>query len=98
MRLLEDEHSVDLAGLTFGVRHAPGHTPGSTVFLTDAQGDIPPVMYSGDPLFAGSIGRTDLPGGDTAQMMRSLSSVVLPQPRRWWCFPATVSRRRSARS
>ena len=80
VRLLEDEHSVDLAGLTFGVRHAPGHTPGSTVFLTDAQGDIPPVMYSGDLLFAGSIGRTDLPGGDTAQMMRSLSSVVLPQP------------------
>ena len=40
VRLLEDEHSVDLAGLTFGVRHAPGHTPGSTVFLTDAQGDI----------------------------------------------------------
>jgi glyoxylase-like metal-dependent hydrolase (beta-lactamase superfamily II) len=80
VRLLEDEHSVDLAGLTFGVRHAPGHTPGSTVFLTDAQDDIPPIMYSGDLLFAGSIGRTDLPGGDTAQMMRSLSSVVLPQP------------------
>jgi glyoxylase-like metal-dependent hydrolase (beta-lactamase superfamily II) len=50
------------------------------VFITDAEGDIPPIMYSGDLLFAGSIGRTDLPGGDTAQMMRSLSTVVLPQP------------------
>lgn len=80
VRVLDDGQTMDLAGLQFGVAHAPGHTPGSTVFLTDEQGDIPPIMYSGDLLFAGSIGRTDLPGGDTAQMMQSLSTVVLPQP------------------
>lgn len=80
VRVLDDGQTMELAGLRFGVRHAPGHTPGSTVFLTEAQADIPPIMYSGDLLFAGSIGRTDLPGGDTAQMMRSLSTVVLSQP------------------
>lgn len=77
---LEDGSRLELAGLTFDVRHAPGHTPGSTVFLTDGVGDIPPIMYSGDLLFEGSIGRTDLPGGDLGQMMWSLSNVVLPQP------------------
>ena len=48
--------------------------------VTDESGDIPPIMYSGDLLFAGSIGRTDLPGGDMSQMTQSLASVVLPAP------------------
>ena len=87
VRMLDDGKSIDLAGLRFAVRHAPGHTPGSTVFLTDAAADIPPIMYSGDLLFAGSIGRTDLPGGDTAQMMRSLAEVVLPQPEEMVVLP-----------
>jgi hydroxyacylglutathione hydrolase len=80
VRTLDDRAVMELAGLQIRVRHAPGHTPGSTVFLTEAQGDVPPIMYSGDLLFQGSIGRTDLPGGDTAEMMRSLSAVVLPAP------------------
>lgn len=87
VRTLVDGEAIELAGLRFGVRHAPGHTPGSTVFLTDADGDIPPIMYSGDLLFAGSIGRTDLPGGDTDQMMRSLVDVVLPQPEEMVVLP-----------
>ena len=80
VRPLDDGARMELAGISLSVRHSPGHTPGSAVFLTDAEGDIPPIMYSGDLLFAGSIGRTDLPGGDTGQMMRSLADVVLPQP------------------
>ena len=80
VRLLEDGGVLNLASLQFTVRHAPGHTPGSTVFVTDGSGDIPPIMYSGDLLFAGSIGRTDLPGGDMSQMTQSLASVVLPAP------------------
>lgn len=87
VRTLVDGQPIDLAGLRIGVRHAPGHTPGSTVFLTDPDGDIPPIMYSGDLLFAGSIGRTDLPGGDTGQMMRSLVDVVLPQPQEMVVLP-----------
>lgn len=87
VRALVDSEQMDIAGLQFTVRHAPGHTPGSTVFITDASGDVPPIMYAGDLLFAGSIGRTDLPGGDTAQMMASLSSVVLPQPQEMVVLP-----------
>jgi glyoxylase-like metal-dependent hydrolase (beta-lactamase superfamily II) len=87
VRALDDRVDVDLAGLRFHVRHAPGHTPGSTVFLTDPDGEVPPIMYSGDLLFAGSIGRTDLPGGDTDAMMRSLVDVVLPQPEEMIVLP-----------
>lgn len=87
VRPLDDRTDVDLAGLRLRVRHAPGHTPGSTVFLTDADGEVPPIMYSGDLLFAGSIGRTDLPGGDTSAMMRSLAEVVLPQPEEMVVLP-----------
>jgi glyoxylase-like metal-dependent hydrolase (beta-lactamase superfamily II) len=75
VRVLGDEDVMSLAGLDFGVDVAPGHTPGSVVFrLTDE------VLFSGDLLFAGSIGRTDLPGGNYEQMMRSLATVVLPLP------------------
>jgi hydroxyacylglutathione hydrolase len=74
-----DGAAVELAGLTFHVDHTPGHTPGSITFRTpyDAA-DVSEVMFSGDLLFAGSIGRTDLPGGDHATMLRSLTDKVLP--------------------
>ena len=56
--------------------HTPGHTPGSIVFRTATeQGDE--VILAGDTLFAGSIGRTDLPGGDHAAMLRSLRDKLL---------------------
>lgn len=75
---LTDGQVLELAGLNLNVRHAPGHTPGSVSFHGDAEGT--PVMFSGDLLFAGSIGRTDLPGGDHQAMLRSLARVVLPLP------------------
>jgi hydroxyacylglutathione hydrolase len=74
VRLLTDEQALDLAGIPMVVRHAPGHTEGSAVFVLDE------VMFSGDVLFAGSIGRTDLPGGDHASMIESLRRVILPAP------------------
>lgn len=74
VRLLSDEQSVELAGIPMVVRHAPGHTEGSSVFVLDE------VMFSGDVLFAGSIGRTDLPGGDHDRMIDSLTRVILPAP------------------
>ena len=77
VRPLDDFGDVDIAGLPITVRHGPGHTRGSVSFHLPAS-DVPPVMLSGDLLFAGSIGRTDLPGGDHAAMMRSLGDVVLP--------------------
>lgn len=78
---LADGVELTLAGLEFAVAHAPGHTKGSVTFgMPEAVGgaDIPPVLFSGDLLFAGSIGRTDLPGGDHAEMIESLGRVCLP--------------------
>jgi glyoxylase-like metal-dependent hydrolase (beta-lactamase superfamily II) len=80
VRELADGSVLDLAGLRFTVDHAPGHTKGSVTFRTPAAGDVPPVLFSGDLLFAGSIGRTDLPGGDHAEILRSLARVCLPLP------------------
>ncbi|WP_066942655.1 MBL fold metallo-hydrolase [Streptomyces lushanensis] len=78
---LTDGARMSLAGLEFTVAHAPGHTKGSVAFaMPEAFGgaDVPPVLFSGDLLFAGSIGRTDMPGGDHAEMIESLGRVCLP--------------------
>jgi glyoxylase-like metal-dependent hydrolase (beta-lactamase superfamily II) len=79
VRPLADNDKIDLAGLDFVVRHAPGHTAGSLVFgLGPGAGADAPVLFSGDVLFAGSIGRVDLPGGSMADMQNSLRTVILP--------------------
>ncbi|MFD5429651.1 MBL fold metallo-hydrolase [Streptomyces sp. NPDC127084] len=78
VRELTDGAALKLAGLELTVRHAPGHTKGSVTFGMPEAADIPPVFFSGDLLFAGSIGRTDLPGGDMAEMLDSLARVCLP--------------------
>ena len=74
---LTDAQTLELAGLSFLVDHTPGHTEGSVTFRTPYEGDVSEVMFSGDLLFAGSIGRTDLPGGDHPTMLRSLRDKVL---------------------
>jgi hydroxyacylglutathione hydrolase len=92
---LTDGMTVSLVGLEIVVNHAPGHTEGSVTFRLplgeaaqesitvqgkskmDRPGD---VLFSGDLLFAGSIGRTDLPGGDYPTILRSLSRVCLTLP------------------
>ena len=78
LRELSDGLVIDLAGLSFAVDHAPGHTRGSVMFRRAGEDGVPPVLVSGDVLFEGSIGRTDLPGGDHAAMLRSLGTKVLP--------------------
>ena len=84
VRELGDLDELELAGLRFVVDHTPGHTEGSVTFRTPGTdsdrtaGDWSELMFSGDLLFAGSIGRTDLPGGDHATMLRSLTDKVLP--------------------
>lgn len=79
VRELADGVRLDLAGLILTVDHAPGHTAGSVMFTRAANEQDPPVLLSGDVLFAGSIGRTDLPGGNHADMLRSLATKVLPR-------------------
>lgn len=77
---LADGMTLDLAGVRLKVDHAPGHTRGSVTFLAPAEGGEPGTLFSGDLLFAGSIGRTDLPGGDYQTILDSLSRVCLPLP------------------
>lgn len=72
---IADGQRLPFAGLGLRVHHSPGHTPGSCVFVTDDAGAL---MLSGDLLFAGSVGRTDLPRGSMAQQNDSLRRVVLP--------------------
>lgn len=76
VRTLADGTSLELAGLTIAVDHTPGHTGGSVTFrpLTGTESSL---LVSGDTLFAGSIGRTDLPGGDHEQMLASLRKKIL---------------------
>jgi hydroxyacylglutathione hydrolase len=80
VRELTDGAVVELAGLRFTVDHAPGHTPGSVTFRTPPTEQIPDVIFTGDLLFAGSIGRTDLPGGSYEEILKSLSRVCLSLP------------------
>jgi glyoxylase-like metal-dependent hydrolase (beta-lactamase superfamily II) len=78
---LTDGATLSLAGLELTVDHAPGHTGGSVLFrLPGAQSewDADQICLSGDVLFAGSIGRTDLPGGSTETMLTSLRDKILP--------------------
>jgi hydroxyacylglutathione hydrolase len=72
-----DGTRLSLAGLEFDVAHAPGHTEGSVLFSTPGPEQVD-VVLSGDVLFAGSIGRTDLPGGDHQAMLTSLVTRILP--------------------
>lgn len=65
---------LELGGLRIVTRHAPGHTEGSTLYLLGS------LAFTGDVLFAGSVGRTDLPGGDDATMQRTLREVVATLP------------------
>lgn len=79
VRELADGATLDIGGLNLRVEHAPGHTRGSVLFCTDAVDDAgasTEIILAGDTLFAGSIGRTDLPGGDHQQMMASLAAML----------------------
>lgn len=71
--LLDPSVPLSIAGMEFAVDFAPGHTRGSVVFESSS------TLFSGDVLFAGSIGRTDLPGGSWEQMQESLRRVILPR-------------------
>jgi glyoxylase-like metal-dependent hydrolase (beta-lactamase superfamily II) len=78
---LTDGATMTLAGLEITVDHAPGHTGGSVLFRLPGAGTswgAEQLCLSGDVLFAGSIGRTDLPGGNTETMLASLRDKILP--------------------
>jgi glyoxylase-like metal-dependent hydrolase (beta-lactamase superfamily II) len=85
VRELKDGELLDLAGLQLRVDETPGHTPGSITFLSGSVGSGSATAtageyFSGDLLFAGSIGRTDFPGGSFEQIQESLQRVALALP------------------
>lgn len=73
-RWLEDGETISFGDHHFEVYHCPGHAPGHVIFYNRAQG----FAHLGDVLFNGSIGRTDLPGGDHDTLLRSIRDKVLP--------------------
>jgi len=75
-RMLDGDIEIQIAGLRFDVFHTPGHTPGG-VCLYDAS---EPIAFVGDTLFAGSIGRSDFPGGDYEQLIQSIKTKLLVLP------------------
>jgi len=78
---LMDGAILRLAGLNIEVLHTPGHTPGHCCFL------LQDTLFSGDHLFAGSIGRTDLPGGDMETLLESMKARILPLPEETTVYP-----------
>lgn len=73
-RWLDEGDIVSIGGLTFDILHCPGHSPGSVVFFNKALR----FAHVGDVLFAGSVGRTDLPGGSHATLINSIMTKLLP--------------------
>jgi len=71
---LEHGQTLEFGAIELEVRHAPGHSPGGVVLVGDSE------AFVGDCVFAGSIGRTDLPGGDTGTLLRSIREQILTLP------------------
>jgi hydroxyacylglutathione hydrolase len=95
VRELADGQVIELAGLSLVVDHTPGHTPGHVTFRTDG------TLLAGDLVFAGSIGRVDLPGGSMEQMLASLAGRFLTLPDETVVLPGhgprtTVGRERAS--
>jgi hydroxyacylglutathione hydrolase len=80
--LLSGGETLELAGLTFDVVFTPGHSPGHVTYaaVADDDRDATPALFSGDVLFQGSIGRTDLPGADHARLLQSIGELLDAYP------------------
>ena len=72
----EDSESINVGGLSANVLHTPGHTQGSLCLYIPVE----KLLLAGDTLFAGSVGRTDLPGGNEAQLLASIHDRLMPLP------------------
>lgn len=80
---LEDGARLLVGKSSFHVRHTPGHTRGHVIFVADQA----PVAFVGDLVFQGSVGRTDLPGGDWQTLLESIRDQVLTLPEEFQLFP-----------
>jgi glyoxylase-like metal-dependent hydrolase (beta-lactamase superfamily II) len=78
--LLEEGHELSLGRLRFKIIHTPGHTPGGISLLCPDGLGPTPVVFTGDALFAGGIGRSDFPGGDGHLLVKSIQEKLLTLP------------------
>ena len=76
----EPDAKIDFGRYQVHVRHTPGHCPGGVCLAIARAGTAQPALFVGDTLFAGSIGRTDLPGGDMATLLKSIREVLFAYP------------------
>ena len=85
-RLLDDGEAFTVAGVTFGVLTLPGHTPGGIgLFVDDLDGV--PALFAGDTLFARSVGRTDIAGGDGEMLLASIREKIFTLPDETVVYP-----------
>jgi hydroxyacylglutathione hydrolase len=73
---VEDEELLEVGSLRLRSLYTPGHAPGHLAFYAEEEG----IVFSGDALFAGSVGRVDLPGGDMELLMQSIAEKLLVLP------------------
>ncbi|MFC5994172.1 MBL fold metallo-hydrolase [Pseudonocardia hispaniensis] len=100
VRHLDDGSTLSIAGLDLRVDHTPGHTPGSVIFSTPTEDGVE-VILAGDTLFAGSVGRTDLPGGSHEQLLASIRDRLLTRDDSAFVLPGhgpstTIGRERAS--
>jgi glyoxylase-like metal-dependent hydrolase (beta-lactamase superfamily II) len=79
-RLLADGDKIQSGEVRFTVLHTPGHTPGGICLLAEDPSGEPPHLFAGDTIFAGSVGRTDFPGGDARALARSIATKLVSLP------------------
>jgi len=81
IKILQDKDTVALAGMDFEVLHTPGHTPGGVCLRVEN------LLFSGDTLFSGSVGRTDFPGASHEQLINSIKNKILTLPDETVVYP-----------
>ncbi len=79
-RLVSDGDIIEGGGVRFTVLHTPGHTPGGIALLAQDPDGGASHLFSGDTLFAGSVGRSDFPGGDSRALSRAIATKLAPLP------------------
>jgi len=86
--LLDDYDSIKEAGVELEVLHTPGHTPGGISLYAKDEG----IVFVGDTLFAGSVGRTDFPEGSTSELSKSIREKLFTLPEKTACCPGHGNR------
>ena len=80
---LKDDEEIDIAGLRIRCLFTPGHTPGGCCFYFPDEG----IVFTGDTLFCGSVGRTDFPGGSMSQLVNAVRTKLMVLPDDTICYP-----------